>query len=169
MRNGCDVQTSNKLIISIHYLRSILYVFMNITRDERTYSVRSSKEYSLLLFQTGNSCWEFKSLLDITAKQFHRKFSPILPTIEPTLAQSIDTFLKTFSTSCQKLTSNHALRNGWQRMRRRAHQYQIRNRPRVGVSKKAASSLDLLLSTLVSRFNDIDRLSSPTLHPRFLL
>lgn len=39
MRNGCDVQTSNKLIISIHYLRSILYVFMNITRDERTYSL----------------------------------------------------------------------------------------------------------------------------------
>lgn len=166
MRNGCDVQTSNKLIISIHYLRSILYVFMNITRDERTYSLVRS---TLLLFQTGNSCWEFKSLLDITAKQFHRKFSPILPTIEPTLAQSIDTFLKTFSTSSQKLTSNHALRNGWQRMRRRAHQYQIRNRPRVGVSKKAASSLDLLLSTLVSRFNDIDRLSSPTLHPRFLL
>lgn len=166
MRNGCDVQTSNKLIISIHYLRSILYVFMNITRDERTYSLVRS---TLLLFQTENSSWEFKSLLDITAKQFHRKFSPILPTIEPTLAQSIDTFLKTFSTSCQKLTSNHALRNGWQRMRRRAHQYQIRNRPRVGVSKKAASSLDLLLSTLVSRFNDIDRLSSPTLHPRFLL
>lgn len=57
---------------------------------------------------------------------------------------------------------NLVLRNGWQRMlRRRAHQDQIRNRPRVGVSRKAASSPDTpFLSSpriLVSRFYDIDR------------
>lgn len=72
---------------------------------------------------------------------------------------------------------NLVLRNGWQRMlRRRAHQDQIRNRPRVGVSRKAASSPDTPLLSSYSRFAVLrhrssphPRLPSPTLHPRFLL
>lgn len=86
-----------------------------------------------------------------------------------TIDRSIDTFLKILCTSTQKLTSS---RNGWQRMRRRAHQYQIRNRPRVGVSKKvAASSLHLLLSfhgLTTSIVPASAPTPSPTLHPRLL-